>query len=124
MFGNGGHARVVLDICRAVGREVHGILDRNAGRPEGVPPPQILGGDGMLEDAAFATSYEFVIAIAHQRIRRRLGDLVRSKGGVLATVVHPSAVVAPDVTIGRGVVVVAGSVINPGAVLGDLVIVN
>jgi len=120
ILGHGGHARVVADICRAAKREVRGFLDR-----QGVhESASVLGGDDLLDDRAFVESHEYVVGIADQRIRRRLAGLVRAKGGVLASVIHPSAVVAPAVAIGAGVVVVAGCVVNPGAVLGDLVIVN
>lgn len=123
IIGNGGHARVVADICRAGGREVAGFLDRDVGAAA-TGGRVVLGGDEVLDAHGFASDHEFVIAIADQRIRRRLGELVRAKGGSLATVVHPAAVVASDVTIGAGVVIVAGAVVNPGVVLGDLVIVN
>lgn len=124
ILGNGGHARVVADICRAMEREVRGFLDHDAARRYGEPGVRVLGGDDLLDDRAFVATHEFVIGIAHQRVRFRLGAAVRAKGGVLTSVLHPSAVVAPDAKIGAGVVLVAGCVVNPGAVLGDLVIVN
>lgn len=120
ILGNGGHARVVADICRVSGRTVRGFIDRG-----GAPPGEhVLGGDDLLDDRAFVDAHEFVIGIAHQRIRRRLAELVLAKGGTLTSVIHPSAVVAADVVVGRGVVLVAGCIVNPASVLGDLVIVN
>jgi sugar O-acyltransferase (sialic acid O-acetyltransferase NeuD family) len=114
----------VADICRAAGREVRGFLDRQGAHGDPERLAGVLGGDELLDDRAFVVSHEFVVGVGHQRTRRRLAELVRAKGGILTSVIHPSAVVAPDVRIGAGVVVVAGCVVNPGAVLGDLVIVN
>jgi len=37
ILGNGGHARVVADICRAAEREVRGFLDHDAVRRDGEP---------------------------------------------------------------------------------------
>lgn len=124
ILGSGGHGRVVADIARAMGRTVAGFLDANvpAGRVFG--GIKVLGGDPLLDDRAFIAQHEFIIAIAEQRARRRLATLVRERLGALVSLVHPSAVVAPDVRIGAGTVLVAGSVVNPGAILGDLVIVN
>jgi len=123
ILGNGGHARVVADICRVAGREVRGFLDRQRAVVP-VRGERILGGDELLDDPSFVARYDFVIGIAHQDVRRRLGGWLRAKGAVMTNAIHPSAVVASDVTMGVGVVLVAGSVVNPGAQLGDLVIVN
>ena len=83
-----------------------------------------MGGDELLDDGEFVSQHDFLVGVGDQRLRRRLAALVRENGGTLTSVVHPSAVVAPDVRIGVGTVVLAGSVINTGAALGDLVIVQ
>lgn len=124
ILGCGGHARVVADVCRAAGRIVGGFLDNKTARRALVGGIAVVGGDELLDDRRFVTEHEFVVAIGDQRARRRLSNVVRERGGTLATVIHPSAVVAPDVRIGAGTVLVAGSIINPGAVLGDFVIIN
>jgi sugar O-acyltransferase (sialic acid O-acetyltransferase NeuD family) len=124
ILGCGGHGRVVADVARACGRSVTGFLDTHTKQGQFVGGLKILGGDACLDDATFVAAHEFVVAIADQQGRRRLVTLVEEKHGVLATLVHPSAVIAPDVRIGDGTVVMAGSVVNPGAVLGSFVIVN
>jgi UDP-perosamine 4-acetyltransferase len=123
IVGNGGHARVVADICRLAGRRVEGLLD-SQGSVSHVAGTQVLGGDALLDDRSFVDRYDFVIGIAYQNVRRRLGELLTAKGAVMATVVHPRAIVASEVTMGSGVVVVAGAIVNPNVTLGDLVIVN
>ena len=65
-----------------------------------------------------------IVAIGDNSARLRLSALAEAEGFALATVIHPGAIVAPDVAIGRGSVVLAGAVINPGARVGANVIVN
>lgn len=45
-------------------------------------------------------------------------------GFELVSIIHPRAIIADDVTIGKGTFVAAGAVINPKAKIGDLAIVN
>jgi sugar O-acyltransferase (sialic acid O-acetyltransferase NeuD family) len=120
----GGHGRVVADAARAAGRRVAGFLD--AGRPVGARHDgvAVLGGDGLLDDPIFCAGHDFVVATGVQALRRRLALLVQARGGRLARVIHPSAVVAPSAMIGAGTVLAAGAIVNPGARLGDFVIVN
>ena len=40
--------------------------------------------------------------------------MILAAGGELATLVHPTAVIAPDVTIGAGTVIMAGAIVNTG----------
>jgi sugar O-acyltransferase (sialic acid O-acetyltransferase NeuD family) len=124
IIGSGGHARVVADACRAAGRKVRGFLDPGVVPGTCVGGISVLGGDELLDDPTFATSHEFLVGIGDQRTRRALAMLVREKGAILTTAVHPSAVVAPDVRVGDGTVIIAGSVVNPGAKLGEFVVVN
>lgn len=124
VLGSGGHARVVADVCRAAGREVRGFLDPRASPGDIVGQLRVLGDDELLDDADFVAEHEFLIGIGDQQKRRKVASMVREKGGTLATVIHPSSVVAPDVRIGAGTVLVAGSIINTGAVLGECVIIN
>ena len=123
ILGNGGHARVVADICQLAGRAVGGLLDRQ-GSVSNVRGARVLGGDELLDDPSFVQRYDFVIGIAYQDVRRRLGELLRAKSAVMTTVVHPRAIVASDVVMGAGIVLVAGAIVNPNVTLGDLVIVN
>lgn len=130
--GAGGHGRVVLDLCRALGREVAGFLDdvRVPGvELEGVP---VLGGLALLSDAVRMTAYEVVVAIgavrgdqiAANRLRRELGGRAQAHGARLATLVHPSAVVSGLASAGPGTVVCAGAVVITGVCLGRHCIVN
>ncbi len=65
-----------------------------------------------------------VVAIGENRLRRALAERLCAEGEHLATVIHPSASVAPSATIGAGSMLSAGAVLLPRAVIGRGVILN
>ena len=101
IIGCGAHGRVVADIARAAGEPVSGFIDDNPGSA-----PAHLGVEGPVADAIpqFAATHRFVVAIGDAAARRSIAEMVLAAGGELATLVHPSAVIAPDVKIGHGTV--------------------
>ncbi|HMS54844.1 MAG TPA: acetyltransferase [Fimbriimonadaceae bacterium] len=111
VIGAGGHARVVIGLCRALGLDVRGLYDDfETNSVMGVP---ILGTTSSASGPA-------VLAIGDNRVRQRLSTLPCQ----WLTLVHPAAWVDPTVRLGAGSVVFAGAVIQPEAVLGSHCIVN
>lgn len=64
-----------------------------------------------------------IIGIGDNQTRAHLFDLLSPQSDVM-NAIHPSAVIAPDVYLGKGIMVCAGAVVNTGTVLGDNVILN
>lgn len=124
IVGAGGHAKVVIETARAMGAFLPvGVLDDDPGKIGaevlGVP----IRGGISLADVTRLGIEDAVIAIGNNRVRTQLAVMlvpfVR-----WATLVHPSAVVAPSVRLGEGTVVFANAVIQPDSVIGRHVIVN
>jgi sugar O-acyltransferase (sialic acid O-acetyltransferase NeuD family) len=67
---------------------------------------------------------DFFVAIGNGVVRRKIQTMLEENGASVATLIHPRAVVAQDVSVGRGTVIMAGAVVNPGAVIGCGNIVN
>src|SRR5262249_39471685 len=65
-----------------------------------------------------------VIAIGDEHTRMKLSTVAIQAGFSLCTVLHPSAVICPDVQIGGGTVVFAGAVVQTGSAIGSNVVVN
>lgn len=125
--GAGGHAQVIVDAAqraREAGAawEVVGFLDDNpvlAGQVRlGLP---ILGAISTL---ARHRHDGCVIGIGDNRLRRRLFNQLRAQGEQIITIIHPRAVIAPDVTVGAGTVIFAGVVVNTGTTIGENVVLN
>ena len=127
IWGASGHASVVADIIRLQGDyEIAGFIDDISPRRKdtefcGAP---VLGGRERLEDIRRGGAEHLICGLGDCVTRLKLAELARDEGFLLATAIHPSAVVASDATIAVGTVVAAGAVVNPGARIGENVIVN
>jgi acetyltransferase EpsM len=123
IFGCGGHGRVIADTLRVCGSTVAGFLDDN-------PPASVVDGVAVLGDRSclvrqdFLAKYEVIVAMGDCTLRRQFALLVLDHGGHLAVAIHPSAVIARDVTIGDGTVIMPGAVINTGTRIGRFAVVN
>jgi sugar O-acyltransferase (sialic acid O-acetyltransferase NeuD family) len=124
VIGGSDQGRQVLDAIIARGRDtVVGVLDRALARGELVAGVPVLGSDDELAScAADVGADQFVVAIGDNATRgavlERCADAVAHLGLEPATVVHPSAVVANDATVGPGSILLAGCVVGNGTRVG------
>lgn len=127
VLGAGGHARVLLRLLIDSSVKVLGITDpdvrKHGSRILGVP---VIGDDDKVTEYPFET-VQLVnglggSAAMDKRIQlfRRFKNLNYS----FASLVHPSAVIASDVTLSEGVQVLPGGIIQTGTVIGADTIVN
>ena len=114
VIGAGGHGRVVSDIIKQSGDRVLGFLD-----DADIKNLPILGKVG---DCIKYKDKHVIIAIGNNEIRKKIAE----KYPMLDyyTAVHPSAVISPDVKIGKGSCVMPLAVINNAAMIGDHCIIN
>ncbi len=121
ILGAGGHGRVVAEIALLSGKYTDiAFLDDKA--PEATFPYAYVGKCEAL--AEYLGTCDFFIAIGNVAIRRRLQTEVEEASGNIITLIHPSAVISKDVTIGKGTVIMAGAIVNTGAKIGNGVILN
>lgn len=112
VYGASGHGLVVADIAKACGYDIVLFID-----------------DG---DNAFPTFLEthmdkeipLVFGIGHNLTRAKLFTKVKQCGFHLISLIHPSAVVSPDATIGEGTVIMPQVVVNANAVIAEGAILN
>ncbi len=126
IWGASGHALVVADTARLIGIEVVGFIDNVNPDHHGKPfaGAHILGGREVLDRPGLQSQTTLLIAIGDCKTRMALANEVVERGFRLATVVHPSAIIARDVSVGSGSFVAAGAVINPGVHIGSNAIIN
>jgi len=115
IIGASGHGRVVADIAVLNGYKDIVFLDDDENAKECAGWPVIGKSDEAPDGEVF-------VAVGNAETRKRLMELYEDREQPI--LIHPSAVVAKDVEIGKGSVVMAGVVINPGAKIGRGVIVN
>lgn len=129
MIGAGGHARMVLEIIRAMGRLApQAVVDADSslwGRDlDGVP---IVGGDDRLAELASQGVRRFAVGVGatgDNSRRRRVYEAGLSAGLQPITLLHPTAIVSPGATIGAGAQVFPGAIVNAGSLIGANVIIN
>jgi sugar O-acyltransferase (sialic acid O-acetyltransferase NeuD family) len=117
IIGASGHGKVVADIARKNGYEEIVFLDDNDAIQKCSGYPVI----GKCADAQKIEA-DMIVAIGHAGIRKQMMEALNQKR--IVTLIHPDAVIADGVEIGKGTVVMAGTVINPGAVIGKGCIIN
>ena len=115
IIGASGHGKVVADIAVLNGYTDIVFLDDDESVKE-------CAGWTVIGKSDEAPNGEVFVAIGNAGTRKKLMELYRDR--VQPVLVHPNAVVAKGVEIGKGSVVMAGTVINPGARIGIGVIVN
>lgn len=123
IVGAGGHAKVVIEILRALGLEVSFCV----GGPDAVDTcldVPVLKGDHWLEVLRSEGSSRIFIGLGPNRLRLKLAQVALDLGYELINAISPSAVVSPSVKLGTGIVAMAGAIINAEAEIGDLAIIN
>jgi UDP-N-acetylbacillosamine N-acetyltransferase len=123
-LGAGGIAIVAAEIARSRGLEIVGFLDD---RPEkagtlfcGAP---ILGNFDMLP-ALRRDVPQAVVAFGHCQGRIHVAHKVLSYGFSLPNLIHPSAVISQDASIGQGAIIMPGAIVNAGTRIGSNIILN
>lgn len=122
ILGAGGHGKVVADAAEQSGawQEIVFLDDRH---------PELSHHNGWRVIGKLAQWPEFldhdmIVAIGHCETRLALSRAIVAGGGVLASVIHPAAIISPYTVIGAGSVVMAKAVLNPGVAVGMATIIN
>jgi sugar O-acyltransferase (sialic acid O-acetyltransferase NeuD family) len=116
VVGAGGHGRELVDVARAAGFEVVGVVATDP------PDPGVLerlgtvwlGGDDRLDDLGAS----HILGLGYPDVRAAVDADLVARGLGAATLIHPAAVIGTDVHLGDGVVVTANAVITTNVVLG------
>jgi sugar O-acyltransferase (sialic acid O-acetyltransferase NeuD family) len=119
IVGSGGHASVVLDAAKQMNRwDSYIVLDEKANG-------DVLTVDDLYHQRhKYKDSSDFFVAIGDNPVRKRILEELTLEEFSLATIIHPSAVIASSVVIEEGSCVFAGAILNPYVNIGKGVIVN
>lgn len=127
IIGAGGHARVLINMLRLNNENIVGIIDKAYDSEcTDILGVKIIGDEQKLL-AFHPDEIELVNGIGAmpgKLLRHELADSYQTRGYRFARVIHPSAVIAEDVILARGVQVMAGAIIQPGASVGEGTIIN
>lgn len=124
IIGAGGHGQSVAEAAELNGQfELMGFVD------DALAVGTLVLGYPVLGSAADLSGYvsvcdQVIVAIGNNNLRANLANRLLQARLLMATVVHPKAMVSPRAQLGAGSVVMAGGIVGTGAVLGQCVIVN
>ena len=117
IIGASGHGRVIADIAKKNGYSEIVFLDDDESVHE-------CGGYPVLGRSSEVGTIEadVIVGIGNAGVRKRIQESISNEK--LTTLIHPDAVIAEDVMVGKGTVIMAGAVVNPGARIGKGCIIN
>ena len=117
IIGASGHGKVVASIAKLNGYDEILFMDDNE-------TVRFCGKYQVVGNSNKAVSHDndIFVAIGNARVRERIMEKLSDK--TFPVLIHPAAIIADDVKIGKGTVVMAGVIVNDGAVIGDGCILN
>lgn len=125
VIGGGGHAKVLISTLLLQQREILGFVDVK------VSLDPILGIRQLGDDEAVqgyspndVRLVNGVGSVGSTDARRSIYDRFRQAHYMFERVVHPAAIIAPDVELEDGVQVMAGAVVQPGTSVKSNAIIN
>ena len=114
IVGAGEYGQLVKEIAELLGYEKIDFLDDHAKEAIGK----------TFDYQMFKDLYtEFIVAIGNPIVRRKVVEQME-KDFLLATIVHPTAVISKTAKIKRGCVIEANAVINTATEIGKACLIN
>ena len=118
IIGASGHGKVVADIAEKNGYDDIEFFDDNQSLTHCGKWPVV----GSVSEVLNGRNESLFVAVGNSEIRKKIMDMYECEK--IISLIHPKAVIAEDVTVGRGTVIMAGTVINAGTKIGKGCIIN
>ena len=127
LIGSGGHARVLMDVLRHLNYDVSGV---SIG--ENFEARNIFNSLNIIRDDVEILNFDptlfgLVNAIGSVKaddFRKKLQQKFSKHGYLFPTLIHPSAILGENVSLGEGCQIMAGAILQPGVTVGEGVIIN
>lgn len=126
ILGGGGHAKVLIDLLKKIGRTRMGILDARLPRGLKVHGVEVCGDEDQLSGLD-PSSIDLVLGIGSVDTPHMRSEIfkkfVLSKFSFLP-LIHPTAILPEEFEVSEGVQIMAGTILQPGIQIGINTIVN
>ncbi|CAM5765990.1 carbonic anhydrase [Labrys miyagiensis] len=130
LWGGTGHSRVLRELMASLGISILAIVDNRAVNAPFPGPAMLLGLDGLkawmghYPKPTETLSYALAIGGGYGRDRMAIARELDALGLRHLSLVHPTAIVAPDASLGKGSQVLLGATVATHARIGACSIVN
>jgi UDP-perosamine 4-acetyltransferase len=124
ILGVGRNTIVTIDLAEACGFVVGGLyhyLDDRTG--ELLFGHRILGSNSELFASDISGKY-FAVSMGDNDIRADLYQKILQRGGIVPTMIHPTASVSKYATVKSGVMILPNSVVDPDTVIDENTIIS
>lgn len=118
ILGAGSHGQEVYELAQSLG-----VFRKVAFLDDDLTKPNVVGACRSLSQ--YVDAYPIAIpAVGKQELRMRWLNQLSDAGFVLPVLVHPAAVVSPNVSIGYGTVICARATVGTGSKIGNGCIIS
>lgn len=124
IIGNGGHARVLVDILQHCKKKIIGFTSPvHESNPFQIP---YLGRDKeiLTYNPNAIELVNGIGSVSNTVHRKEIFEYFKSKNYSFATIVHSKAVIAESSVLGEGTQIMAGAIIQPFVKIADNTIIN
>lgn len=127
IFGSGGHSRVAISVANTIGLyTVSYVVDTQTAPSK--PTEYILGvpviSVSQAIEHAKASGANVFVAIGDNKARKAMHLSLMNLGFEIPALVHPSAILCEECTVGCGCLISANSHIGPEVIVGQSTIIN
>lgn len=124
IVGAGGFGRELLWWIKDINKvekkwEIAGFIDDNPNALDGYKCDYPI--IGTIKDWQPKEDEEFALAFGSPALKRKIVDLLKSKGAKFATVIHPTAMLSEFAKIGEGFIMFPNSKVSCNTTVGDFV---
>ncbi|MDR5590563.1 acetyltransferase [Christiangramia sp. SM2212] len=116
IYGASGHAKVIIDVLKSIGKEIDHILDDDRSLKK------ILGFDVKHDISQDIEKLDAIIAIGNNSIRKNVSK--KLSNNFCEAIIDKSAVVSKDTEIQYGTVVMPNAIVNSSTSIGAHCIIN
>jgi len=127
IIGASGHAKVIIEAIELEKKyQIYGLIDSYKPKGTKLFDYKVLGTEYDIKDLAAKGITKGIIAIGDNWDRHIIRERIKSivPDFEFITVIHPSAIISPSATIGKGTVILASVTINAATTIGDFCILN
>ena len=122
IFGASGQGKEVRDIAEYQNEKEH-RWDEMVFIDDFAPEVEFMGLERMHFDTVLKkygkSDIEYIIALGEPRSKKKVYDLLTSKGCVLTNVISPDCQISRFARLGRGLIVKRGAIISADVEIGD-----
>lgn len=123
IIGAGGHGRVLADCAEILGEYSSIVfLDDCYNKSKSSGHWQIIG--PIKSFSEYIENSDFIVAIGNNHFRGKIIEQLKANNAKLISLIHPSAVVSSNASIGNGVILCANATVNVGTRIDDGCIIN